>query len=155
MPVPINTPVSWGNLSQPAAAGPAPAPYAGPPAIDSDLSIVNHLVSASPSGVTLAAGAGAGAAPPAPVIVTCHDLRGQLTWGTGATPAAGAQVTATFMNPYATAPVIVLSPQNALTAALQLYVTNITPNGFTIACAVAPAAGQAAATYAVSYVALQ
>lgn len=113
---------------------------------------------AAGSGITLggimaAAGASAGTTPPAPTVtVTIPDAAGSLTFGTGTSPATGAQVAVTLTRPLSsTPPVVVLTAGNAATAALQLYVTGVTASGFTIAAAVAPSASQTASTYAVSW----
>jgi hypothetical protein len=98
------------------------------------------------------AGANAGTTPPAPVVAAgSTDGRGTITFGTGTTPAAGAQVVVTFAVPFAVAPVVVLQPGNAATAALNDFVTAVSTTGFTIGTASAPAASQAAATFSVSY----
>jgi hypothetical protein len=47
---------------------------------------------------------------------------------------------------------VVLTADNAATAALGLYATNISPTGFTIASAVAPTASQPAGTYSATFV---
>src|SRR4029077_868545 len=96
------------------------------------------------------AAAGAGTPPPAPTS-TGDNARGTVSWGTGTTPAAGNQVTVTFATPYEEAPIVVLNPLNALTAALLPYVTAVTSAGFTIATQAAPAGSQAATAYSVDF----
>lgn len=101
---------------------------------------------------TAAAGANAGTTPPAPVVTAgSNDTRGGITFGTGATPAAGVMVQVTFGTPYAAAPFIGLDASTAAASPLFLYVTNITTTGFQIALNAAPAASQANTTYGVQY----
>jgi hypothetical protein len=110
----------------------------------------HHLAFAG-TAPTATAGAAAGTTPPAPVVsATAVDQRGTLTFGTGTTPGAGAQAAVVFARPF-TSPVVTLTPGNAATAALGLYVTSVSGTGFMIACATAPAGSQAATTYAVSW----
>ena len=118
----------------------------------------SHLRSAAP---TAAAGANAGGSPPAPVVTAgSNDARGALTFGTGTTPAAGAQAVVTFANPYLplgaqeplASPVVMLNSLNTATQALGLYVSSLTPTGFTVSCTTAPAASQGNTVYSVQYV---
>jgi hypothetical protein len=101
-----------------------------------------------------AAGAGAGTSPPAPVVQAgASDLRGEVTWGTGTTAAPGDQLTVTFSTALAAAPEAVsLTPRNAATQALGLFVSEITAAGFTVATAGDPTDSQAATVYAFDYV---
>lgn len=105
------------------------------------------------TGTTAAVAAGAGTGPPAP-SADGNGVRGTIGWGTGLSPAAGAQVDVTFPEALPAAPVIALTPTNAVTPGLDLYVTGVTTTGFTIAAAVAPAGSQAADTYGATYVAI-
>ncbi|MCA1593037.1 MAG: hypothetical protein LC754_10385 [Acidobacteria bacterium] len=114
------------------------------------FSTTSHFLS-NGSTITAAAGAGAGTAPPAPVVTGATDVRGAVTFGTGATPVAGVQATVTFAAAYPTAPVVVIIPANAATAALQPYVTGTSTTGFSVAFGVAPAAAQANTVYAINY----
>lgn len=101
---------------------------------------------------TAAAGSNAGTSPPAPVVAaTSSDLRGTLTFGTGTTPAAGNQVVVTFNSAYGAAPVVDLIAGNALTAALNLFVTAVGTGGFTVGTQGAPAASQANTVYSVGF----
>ena len=104
---------------------------------------------------TAAAGANAGTAPPAPVVTAgATDTRGNITFGTGTTPAAGAQVVVTFNagSAYPVIPVgIMFNALNTATQALGLYVTSITTTGFTLSCTTAPAASQANTIYSFNY----
>jgi hypothetical protein len=102
--------------------------------------------------VTVVAGAGAGTSAPAPVVTAGPaNEDGNITWGTGTSPAAGSQVTVTFGTPFTQVPVVSLTPSNAGSAALQVYVTSTTTAGFTIACATTPAASQANTKYGVNW----
>lgn len=99
---------------------------------------------------TAAAGSNAGTTPPAPVVVAgSTDSRGRITFGSGATPAAGNMVVVTFSNPYAAAPYVLATLGTA--NGVGLYITNVTTSGFTVGLSTAPAASQANTTYAVNY----
>lgn len=101
---------------------------------------------------TAAAGAQAGAAPPAPVVgATATDKRGQITFGTGTGPSAGALAVVTFNTPYAAAPVVIVGEGNAATAALQLCVVSVATTGFTVFTNVAPAPSQLNTYYVFNY----
>lgn len=113
---------------------------------------------------TLAAGANNGTSPPAPTLVTgASDYSGAVNFGSGTTPAAGAQVVVTFGTPWQgvgasaskLAPTVFLTSGNSGTGALgALSVSSVTNTGFTINCATAPAGSQSVGTYVVNYVAL-
>lgn len=100
------------------------------------------------------AGANAGTGPPAPVVVAgSSDNGGGITFGTGTTPAAGAQVVVTFAASYGVNPPgIAIVPGNTATQALGLYLSALAGTGFTVSCATAPAASQANTTYAFDWV---
>jgi hypothetical protein len=101
-----------------------------------------------------AAGAGNGTAPPAPLVsVDSSDDRGSLTFGSGTTPAAGAQVTITWTVPKdpARLPVVMITETTTALAALNPAVTAITATGFTVSTGSAPAGSQAATVYGVSW----
>lgn len=111
------------------------------------------------SGPTAAAGANAGTSPPAPVVVGgSNDQRGDITFGTGTTPAAGAQVVVTFAtsntNYGGNNPGIVLTARNSATQALGLYVSASSSTAFTVSSTSAPAASQANTVYRFHYVVL-
>jgi hypothetical protein len=115
------------------------------------LALPTHLeaVGSSPTAV---AGANAGTSPPAPVVGSgSNDVRGKVTWGTGTTPAAGAQVVVTFAQPYLNIPVVMLNPDNSGTRGLSPYVSNISTTGFTISCTATPTASQANNTWSAEY----
>jgi hypothetical protein len=99
---------------------------------------------------TAVAGANNGTGPPAPVIsVDSSDDRGSLTFGSGTTPAIGAQVVVSFTQPKDPnrLPLIQLTETTTAFSALQPAVTSVTANGFTVSTAVAPAGSQAATVY--------
>lgn len=99
-----------------------------------------------------AAGSNAGTSPPAPVVTAgANDLRGNITFGTGTTPAAGNEVVVTFGTAFSTAPTVIVAPANVATAALQIAAISVTTTGFTLACNTAPAASQANTVYAFNY----
>jgi hypothetical protein len=98
--------------------------------------------------------AGAGTSPPAAVIVANSlDTRGQITTGTGTTPAAGNQVIVNFATARTNANYrVALTPGNSAAALLDPYISARTTSGFTIATAGTPAASQANTVYAWDYV---
>lgn len=114
-----------------------------------DVKIIGHLGSEG-AAVTAAAGANAGTSPPAPVLTNATDVAGQITFGTGTSPAAGAQAVITFNTAYTNAPKVTITPINSASAALNLYVTSTTTN-FTVSCVNAPSASQANTTYGFNY----
>jgi len=102
----------------------------------------------------LAAGAANGTGPPAPVLAAgSDDARGSATFGSGTTPAAGAQLTVTFARPRDAArlPVVQITETTTALAALNPAVTSITSTGFTLSTGSAPAASQAATVYGVAW----
>lgn len=106
--------------------------------------------------VAVAAAGGAGTSPPAPVVTGgSTDLGGTVTWGTGTSPNSQAQLTVTFGVPWTIpgggGPHVVLTPLNSATQALGLFVSGVSPTGFNVYAAVAPAASQGASTYQFSY----
>lgn len=112
-----------------------------------------HFVSAG-TAPTAAAGGNAGGSPPAPVVTAGDtDARGNITFGTGTVPAAGAMVVVTFNAAFVSAPLgVILTWANVAGAGLgQAYVTAISTTQFTINCTVAPAASQANTTYSINY----
>lgn len=100
----------------------------------------------------VAAGAQNGAAPPAPTTATANAQKGTVNFGSGTGPAAGEQVAVTFSDTtgYVAAPVVTVTPLNAATAALGLYVETLT-TGFKVGAANAPAASKATGTFAFAY----
>lgn len=114
-----------------------------------DMKIIGHLGSEG-AAPTAAAGANAGSSPPAPVLTNATDVAGQVTFGTGTSPAAGAQCVVTFNTAYANAPKVTITPINSASAALNLYVASTTTN-FTVSCVNAPSASQANTVYGFNY----
>lgn len=98
----------------------------------------------------IVAGANNGTGPPAPIVSPdSSDVRGSCTFGSGTTPAVGAQCVMTFTTPRDTnrLPVVQLTETTTAFSALQPAVTGLTATGFTVSTAVAPAASQAATVY--------
>lgn len=107
--------------------------------------------------VTATASGGAGTSPPAPVVTTgSTDVGGTITWGTGTSPNTQAQLAVTFgaawTIPGGGGPHPVITPLNAATQALGLYISGVSPTGFNVYAAVAPSASQGASTYQFSYI---
>jgi hypothetical protein len=118
------------------------------------LKVQGHLAG-SGAVVTAAAGANAGTTPPAPVTTNTNDTNGTITFGTGTTPAAGAQVVLTFSTAFAAAPKgVCITALNAATQALGLYVSAVSASAITISCTTAPAASQANTVYKLSFIAI-
>lgn len=114
-----------------------------------------HLVDTSGTPVAAAAGANNGASPPAPIAAAAGtDTRGSVTFGSGTTPAAGAQVVITFSTAFAAAPVVVLAAGTSATAALNVFPSAVSTTGFTVSTVSAPAASQGGSTYRVSWIAV-
>lgn len=116
--------------------------------------------SPDPSGVdrnvpTVAAGAGLGTSPPAPAMsATSDDYRGTISFGSGATPAAGTALTITFARPKDAnrLPVISLQEATQATAGIDFAVGTVTSTSFTIVQATRlVTASQPAGTYALNY----
>lgn len=114
-----------------------------------DIKVIGHIGSEG-AAPTAAAGANAGTSPPSPVLSNATDISGKVTFGTGTSPAAGAQAVITFNTAYASAPKVTLSPINSASAALNLYVTSTTTN-FTVSSVNAPSASQANTVYGFNY----
>jgi hypothetical protein len=96
-----------------------------------------RLVSGAASVTGITAGAQASAASAAGN--GANDTAGTLNATAVASPAAGTLVTVTFATAYAATPHVVVTPQNQASAQCQPYVTR-SSTGFSIACALAPAA---------------
>lgn len=114
-----------------------------------DLRIIGHLGSDGLA-VTAAAGANAGSSPPSPALTNATDLAGQVTFGTGTSPAAGAQCVVTFNTAYSSAPKVVITPINSASASLNLYAVTTTAN-LTVSSVNAPSASQANTVYGFFY----
>lgn len=115
-----------------------------------DMVVLGHIGSESQNIPTAAAGANAGASPPAPVRTGCTDISGKITFGTGTSPSAGEQAVITFFTAYSSAPKVVLTPVNAASTVLNFHVTTTTTT-FTVSCINAPAASQANTVYGFFY----
>lgn len=123
---------------------------------DGNVSVqaIGHLWS-SGGEPSAAAGAQAGSGAPVPAAIAgSTDTKGSITFGTGAGPADGAQVVVTFYRAYPTAPVVILTPTNAATQKLGLYVTSTT-TGFTVSTASAPGRNTPNTTYGFNYLVMQ
>jgi len=92
-----------------------------------------------------AAGTGAPAA-----TVRGNDFEGYFTFGTGTGPAAGSVGGVNFQTAFGGTPAVMLTPANAATAALGLYV-DAKPGGFAVNVSRRPAARQPAGTYTIRY----
>lgn len=96
--------------------------------------------------------AAAGAGMPTPLInAAATDVRGSVTFGTGSGPTAGAMVAVVFDVEYESAPIVTVTPKNAATAALGLFVPATATVAFTVGFATAPAASQGNTVYAFDY----
>lgn len=113
-----------------------------------------HLLSTG-TAPTAAAGANNGTSPPAPVVAaSATDARGNITFGSGGSAAAGAQVGVTFATAYGAAPIVVVNPHNDATQQLGLYVSATSTTGFTLSSHGAPTASQGNTTYSFDYLVL-
>lgn len=107
--------------------------------------------------VAAVSGAAAGTSQtPGPVVTAGSvDTRGNITFGSGVAPTAGAVVVVTFSAAYAVAPVVMLVPKNSATAGLApLYISAVSATGFTVSCQNAPTASQANTTYSFDWLVL-
>jgi hypothetical protein len=120
-----------------------------------NITITSHQYDDGGADVVGAAGANNGTSPPAPVMTGCRDGKGKITFGSGGTAAAGAQVVVTFTTAYASAPIVVLTAGNTATQALGLYASSVTTTGFTVSTTSAPTSSQANTVYVVNYVVVQ
>jgi hypothetical protein len=118
--------------------------------VGGDLATLGHIGCISTRLPTAAAGANAGSSPPVPVRNNCTDVAGNITFGTGTSPAAGAMVVLTFAVAYGTAPKVTVTPINSASAALNFYVTSTTTT-FTVSCVTAPSASQGNTIYGFNY----
>lgn len=101
---------------------------------------------------TLAVLANNGTTPPAPVLAAdATDRRGTLTFGSGATPAVGGQVSVTFSRPFPAPPVVIVSPTTGGSASRAPYPSNVTAAGFNVNLNSVPNASQVATTYGIAY----
>ena len=123
--------------------------------INGSLTIARHIHGGGNPPAVVTAG-GAGTSPPLPVVTTgSTDLGGTVSWGTGTVPNTQPQLSVTFAAPWTIpgggGPHVVVTPLNAATATLELFITGISPTGFQVNVVTAPAASQANTTYAFCY----
>lgn len=127
------------------------AATAGAVSAGTDVSSGQHYLSTG-TAPTAAAGANNGTSPPAPVVTSGDtDARGNITFGSGGTAAAGAQVVVTFATAYGAAPFVVVNPRNDATQQLGLYVSARTTTTFTLSSHSAPANSQGNTVYSFDY----
>lgn len=101
--------------------------------------------------------AGLGTSPPSATLgsgqAAADDNRGTVSLGTGTSPAAGALVKINWSATKGALQAPIITPGNAATAALGLYISTNDTTGFTVSATNAPAASQAAGTYVFTYMA--
>jgi len=121
-----------------------------------DVQLDRHIVAANTilSAPTLAALTNNGTSPPSPTFSSLGgtDIRGIVRFGSGGSPSSGDQVSVTFTKTYASAPIVTITPQNAATAALGLYVSSVATTGFNIAAQTAPSASQGGTIYNAAFI---
>ena len=109
----------------------------------------------SGASAVLTAGANNGASGPVPTKASANANRGDVDFGSGTSPSAGAQVVVTFAAvAYPTMPKVVITPSNLQTFDLGLYVSARSTTGFTVSSKNAPADSQVAGIYKFDYVVL-
>lgn len=111
---------------------------------------INNSIQGVVATALVSAGAQAGSSPPSPVGSNNGDFGGSLTFGTGTGPSAGILARISFSQFRGTAYHVAITPLNAATQALGLYVTK-DGSGFNIHSATVPAASQANTAFAVDY----
>ena len=128
-------------------------PGSGPFRVDNN----GHIqVTQGLTALTAVAGGNAGTSPPVPVVpVGTNDAAGTITFGTGTGPSAGVLVAVTFAVPWVVpgggAPHLIVQPINSATQALGIFHSGVSPTGFNLSSANAPAAGQGNTVYQFSY----
>jgi hypothetical protein len=85
---------------------------------------------------TIAVGAGAGSGSPA-VAIAGTDEHGSVTVTLGTSPTTGTLATVTFNEPYASAPVVCVTPKDVASAAAKIYATATTTTLVILAAAAA------------------
>lgn len=110
----------------------------------------------SGTSATFAAGASNGTSAPTPNTSSANQNRGDVNFGSGTSPSAGAQVVVTFGGTvaYPATPKIIITPTNAATYDLGLYISAKSTTAFTVSSKNAPAASQAVGIYSFDYVIL-
>lgn len=115
-----------------------------------NLITIGHIVSLIQNAPAAIAGKNAGVNPPEPILASCTDISGKVTFGTGTTPDAGVQVVVTFHAAFENAPAVVLTPINRESAILKFHAAS-TATTFTVSCLGTPEANQDNATYGFFY----
>jgi hypothetical protein len=130
----------------------APIEHIGDVQLDRHL-IASNTILDEPSLAALSANGGS---PPSPTFSSLggSDVRGKVFFGSGTAPSAGDQISVTFEKAYGDPPAVVITPQNAATAALGLYVSGGVTTGFKIATQNAPTASQGGSTYLAAFTAI-
>jgi Pectate lyase superfamily protein len=100
---------------------------------------------------TAAAGANAGSSPPTPSFGSHGDYAGQVCFGTGTGPTAGAMAQINFVNANGTVYTLGVQPTNAAAAGLGVAYVTKASNDFILNVPNAPAASQANSTYCYDY----
>jgi hypothetical protein len=121
-----------------------------------DVQLDRHIVASNSliGAPVLAALTANGTTPPSPTFSSTGgtDVRGIVRFGSGTSPSSGDQISVTFSNAYSNAPIVMITPQNAATAALGLYVSSVSTTGFNIAAQNASTASQSGTTYSASFI---
>lgn len=100
--------------------------------------------------VSGAPGAAAGAGAPTPAVAG-NNQNGTVNFGTGAGPAAGEQVVVSYSQTFNSSPNVQLTPLNAATSALGVFLSSRSGSSFGIGFSSPPAANQPVGTYRVGY----
>lgn len=114
---------------------------------------------AGASAIAAVAGANNGTSPPGPTLSSlADDERGYISFGSGATPAAGAQVVLNTTGSWSgydalPNPIATVTPCNAATAACGTWWASISSDNLTVTfgCSGIPAASQASGTFKLAY----
>ncbi|MDQ1734132.1 MAG: trimeric autotransporter adhesin [Pseudonocardiales bacterium] len=120
--------------------------------IDNAQTINASVLRMTGNAPTIANGSAVGTLPPAASVdVHSRNQCGQVKLGTGTSTTTGALCTVTYASGFQTVPFVTVTPNNAATAALGLYISAVNTTGFTIACQTAPSASLSAASLLASY----
>jgi len=115
-----------------------------------DVRVARTLAYGPAPTVQLAAGLGT-TPPPMVLDGNSTDFRGRVTFGTGTAPAAGILCYVTFNRPYSIPPIVTIAARNYASAAVGLYVRDVTATSFSIASTGTPAASMPNTTYAFDF----
>jgi hypothetical protein len=97
-------------------------------------------------------GTGAGTSPPTPVVQTgSNDLRGTVTFGTGALPSGNTVVNINFNKTMASKPHVLICVESGTSTAVQLMVGQVGLSGFNVSAIGSLAASQPSDAYSFSY----